>query len=125
MVAKVVPTKNRRRFKKYNCAGKLRVDVLVDDGEVSEVILLAEKGGCKYNQQLIGRLISGMLSCNIQLEYIMSILEKTEPCPAVISRMKRENLPKEECGLGGCSKIVLAAIKEKLDGIQRVVEQNK
>ncbi|MHA1853864.1 MAG: TSCPD domain-containing protein [Candidatus Heimdallarchaeaceae archaeon] len=117
MTPKITPTKNRKRFKKYNCSGRLRVDVIIDDGEISEVILLPERGGCKYNQQLIGRLISGMLACNISIDYILQILDKNDPCPSVVMRMKRENLPKEECGLGGCSKIVKEAIELKLKEI--------
>lgn len=114
MMAKIVPTKKVKRFEKYNCSGKLRVQVNVDNGEVSEVILLTKKGGCKYNLQLIGRLITGMLECNISIDYILSILDDNDPCPAPMMRAKRENLPLEECGLGGCSKIIKMAIEEKV-----------
>lgn len=114
MTDKIRPTRKNHHFKKYNCAGKLRVDVLTHDGEISEVILLPEIGGCKYNLQLIGRLLTAMLECNIDPNFIIDILEKTDACPAPVARMNREKLPREEVGIGGCSKIILQAIQEKI-----------
>ena len=114
MTEKVLPTRKNHHFKKYNCSGKLRVDVIKKDGEVVEVLLLPEGGGCKHNLQLIGRLLTGMLDCNIDVNFIIALLEKTDPCPASTSRMNREKLDKEEVGIGGCSKIILQAIKEKI-----------
>lgn len=119
MTPKITPSKQIPRFEKFNCAGKLRVQVNIDKGEISEVICLPKKGGCKYNLQLIGRLITSMLECNIDINYLIKILEDNDPCPAVVMRMKRENLPQEECGVGGCSKIILAAIKQKYDEISK------
>lgn len=122
MTPKILPTRRNHHFKKYNCTGKLRVDVLLRDGEVVEVILLPESGGCKYNLQLIGRMLTAMLECNMDIHYILSILEKTDPCPAPVSRMNREKLSKEEVGIGGCAKIILQAIKEKVNGEEKKVE---
>ncbi|MCP3681067.1 MAG: hypothetical protein GY861_00115 [bacterium] len=119
MTPKITPCKRIKRFEKYNCAGKLRVQVNEEGGEITEVICMPKKGGCKYNLQLIGRLISGMLECNIDIHYITSILEANDPCPAVVMRMKREDLPQEDCGIGGCSKIILNAITEKLNEISK------
>ena len=119
MTAKITPCKRIKRFEKYNCAGKLRVQVNEEAGEITEVICMPKKGGCKFNLQLIGRLISGMLECNIDIHYITSILEANEPCHSPTSRAKRENLPMEEVGTGGCSKIILNAIKEKLNEISK------
>ena len=113
MTGKILPVRKNHHFKKYNCSGKLRVDVLKKDGEIIEVLLLPEGGGCKYNLQLIGRLLTGMLDCNIDTGFIIELLEKTDPCPASVARMNREKLNKEEVGIGGCSKIILQAIKEK------------
>ncbi len=122
MTPKIIPIKKNLHFKKYNCTGKLRVDVNTHNGEICEVILLPEKGGCKANLQLIGRLLTFCMDCNISLEHILDVLEKTETCPAPVMRMNREKLPREECGIGGCSKIILEAIKEKLN--DKVCEQN-
>ncbi len=118
MVAKITPTKKVKRFEMHNCAGKLRVDVKVDDGEISEVILMTKKGGCKYNLQLIGRMITSMLECNIDIHFICSILDANDPCPAPTARSKREELKDCQVGHGGCSKIIMKAIQEKLDGLQ-------
>lgn len=115
MSAKVKPTKKIKKFERYNCSGKLRVQVNVDGGEVSEVILLTKKGGCKYNLQLIGRLITFALELNADVNDILKVLDDNDPCPAVIRRMKDEGLPKEETGVGGCAKIIKQAIEEKLN----------
>ena len=114
MVAKITPTKKVKRFEMYNCSGKPRVDVKVDEGEVSEVICMPKKGGCKYNLQLIGRMITSMLECNIDIHFICSILEANEPCPSPTARSKREELKDCPIGHGGCAKIILKAIQEKL-----------
>jgi hypothetical protein len=114
MTPKITPSKKVKRFEKYNCGGKLRVQVNKEDGEITEVILLTKKGGCKYNLQLIGRLITFILECNISLDHLLQVLEDNEPCPAPILRQKRENLPMEEVGVGGCSKIILEAMKSKM-----------
>ena len=119
MVAKITPVKKVRRFEMYNCAGKLRVDVRTDDGEISEVICMTKKGGCKYNLQLIGRMITSMLECNISIDYICSILEANDPCPSPTARSKREELTECQVGHGGCSKIILKAIQEKLLELQK------
>ena len=118
-MTKIQPTKRTKRFERYNCSGKLRVQVLVEGGEVSEVILLPKKGGCKYNLQLIGRLITFLLECNIDVNHLIKILDDTDPCPAPLARAKREGLPTEEVGVGGCSKIILKAIQEKLDELNK------
>jgi hypothetical protein len=117
-MTKITPTKKIPHFKKYNCSGKLRVDILTN-GDINEVILLPENGGCKHNLQLIGRLITLILECNIDIKCLLNVLEKTDPCPAPISRMNREKLPREEIGIGGCSKIILTAILEKLNEITK------
>ena len=119
MVTKVTPTKKVERFERYNCTGKLRVQINTNGSEITEVINMPKKGGCKYNLQLIGRLITGMLECNIDINYILSILDDNDPCPSPASRMKRENLNREETGLGGCSKIIKVAIENKLNELQK------
>jgi hypothetical protein len=113
-MTKISPTKKMQHFKKYNCAGKLRVEV-IKNGDINEIILLPEGGGCKYNLQLIGRLLTLLFECNIDIKHIIEVLEKTDACPAPMSRMNREKLEKEQVGIGGCPKIILAAIKEKLN----------
>ncbi len=115
MTGKILPMKKNHHFKKYNCSGKLRVDVLIKDHELSEIILLPEGGGCRHNLQLIGRLLTGMIDCNLDTDFILSMLDKTDPCLAPVSRMNREKLPKEDVGLGGCPKIIAQAIREKLN----------
>jgi len=114
---KIRPERKSSRYEKKNCSGKLRVEVKVDEGEISEIILMPKKGGCKYNLQLIGRLLTSMIECNIDINYIITQLEDTDPCPAPLQRWKRENGGKEEYGLGGCPKIILGAIKQKLGEI--------
>jgi len=123
MTPKILPIKKHPCFKKYNCTGKLRVDVNTHNGEIAEIILLPEKGGCEPNLQLIGRLLTAMIECNIDINYILTLLEKNKTCPAPIMRMNREKLPREECGIGGCSKIILEAIKEKQCNISTKVSQ--
>lgn len=113
------PKKKIKRFEKYNCSGKLRVQVNVDDGEISEIMLLTKRGGCTYNLQLIGRLLTFILECNVDIKYLLQILDDNDPCPAVIMRQKRDNLPIEECGVGGCSKIIKQAIEQKLKEIEK------
>jgi hypothetical protein len=115
MTNKISP-KKVPHFKKYNCSGKLRVEVLAN-GDVKEVILLPEGGGCKYNLQLIGRLLTLLFECNIDTKHILDALDKNDPCPAPVARMNREKLIKEEVGLGGCAKIILTALQEKLNEI--------
>jgi len=112
-MTKIVPTKKVSRFEKYNCTGKLRVEVKKDAGEITELILLPKKGGCRILLQLIGRLITCMLECNVSLDYIKSILRDTDPCTAPKERMDRAEIPKEELGFGGCPKIILQAIEAK------------
>jgi len=124
-MTKITPVKKNSHFKKYNCSGKLRVDVRVRDGEICEIILLPEGGGCKHNLQLIGRLLTFCFECNIDINHILSILEKNDPCPSPTSRMNREKLPREECGIGGCSKIILEALKEKIGEIEKSKTQAK
>ena len=119
-MTKIQPSKRVKRFEKYNCSGKLRVQVNEDNKEVSEIILLTKKGGCTYNLQLIGRLLTFFLECNIDIKHMLQILEDNDPCPAVIMRQKRDNLPIEECGVGGCSKIIKNAIEEKLKEIETI-----
>lgn len=119
MVAKITPVKKVKRFEMYNCAGKLRVDVKIDEGEISEVICMTKKGGCRYNLQLIGRMITSMLECNIDIHFICSILDDNDPCPSPTSRSKREELKDCLVGHGGCSKIILKAIQEKLNELQK------
>ena len=116
-MTKITPVKKNHHFKKYNCSGKLRVDVLVKDKEIVEIILLPENGGCERNLELIGRLLSGMLDCNIDINFIISLLEKTAPCSAPTNRMNKEKLNKEDVGIGGCSKIILSSIREKLNEV--------
>jgi len=119
-MTKIKPTKRVPRFEKYNCSGKLRVDVKASkDNGLEEVILLPKKGGCECNLQLIGRLITLLCECNIDPTCIIDVLDATKPCSAPTSRMRNEKLPREEVGLGGCSKIILEAIKRKLDEISK------
>jgi len=119
MSAKIIPTRKNPRFKKFICNGRLRVDVTVENDEVTEVILLPEKGGCRFNLQLIGRLITGMLSCNISLDYILSLLDENDPCSAPMLRAKRENLNIGDVGVGGCAKVIKRAIEEKVEKLQK------
>lgn len=116
MTDKIRPTKCVPRFERYNCTGKLRVDVKMDNGEVSEVILLPKKGGCKTLQQCIGKLITAMLECNLDVNYILEVLDSVDPCTAPKDRSdyKEGKIPKESMGLGGCPRIIAQAIKEKL-----------
>lgn len=117
-MTKIRPSKRVPRFEKYNCTGKLRVEVK-SNGEIEEVILMPKKGGCKALLQTIGKLITGMLECNIDPNYILEILDSVDPCTAPKDRIEyREGkIPKEELGLGGCARIIAQAIKEKLDGL--------
>jgi hypothetical protein len=117
-MTKISPTKKANHFKKYNCSGKLRVEV-IKNGDINEIILLPEGGGCKHNLQLIGRLLTLLFECNIDTKHILEVLEKNDPCPSPLARMNRENLAKEQVGVGGCPKIILAAIKEKLGEVSK------
>lgn len=114
MVAKIRPTKRVPRFERYNCTGKLRVDVKGNGEGIEEVILLPKRGGCKTLLQTLGKLITAMLECNIDPNFIVEILDSVDPCTSVKDRPDRKDLKKEEMGWGGCPKIVMNAIKEKL-----------
>ena len=113
---KIRPTKHIKRFERYNCTGKLRVEVKMEDGEVSEIINLPKRGGCKTLLQTIGKLLTGMLECNIDINYILEILESVDPCTAPKDRVdyKDGRIPKESLGFGGCPRIIANAIKEKM-----------
>ena len=115
--AKIRPTKQVPRFERYNCTGKLRVDVKLDNNEVTEVILLPKKGGCKTLQQCIGKLITAMLECNLDVNFILEVLDSVDPCTAPKDRVdyKEGKITKEAMGLGGCPRIIAQAIKEKLN----------
>lgn len=115
-MSKIRPTRRVPRFEKYNCTGKLRVDVKGNGDGIEEVILLPKKGGCKTLLQCIGRLITGMLECNIDHNYIIELLEDTDPCTAPKDRVdyKEGKIKKEELGFGGCPRIISQAIREKL-----------
>jgi len=108
------PVKEIPKWEKYNCKGRLRVEVKKDNGDVIEVIVLPKGGGCETNLKAIGSLITGMMECNISVEYICEILEGVKPCQSPSSRMNREELPREKVGIGGCPKIIAQAIREKL-----------
>ena len=116
---KIRPTKRVPRFEKYNCTGKLRVDVKSnkEDG-VYEVILLPKRGGCKILHQAIGQLITGMLECNLDPWFIVETLDKVDPCTAPKDRedYKKGEIKKEEMGFGGCPRILSAAIRKELEG---------
>ena len=114
MTGKIRPTKEIPKWEKYNCTGKLRVEVKKENGDVIEVIVLPKGGGCETNLKAIGSLVTGMLECNISVEYICEILEGVKKCQSPSSRMNRENLPREKTGIGGCPSIIAAAIREKL-----------
>ncbi len=83
---------------------------------IEEVILLPKKGGCKTLLQAIGKLITGMLECNIDVNYIVEILESVDPCTAPKERQDYKNgsIKKDELGFGGCPRIIAQAIREKL-----------
>lgn len=117
MTGKIRPTKKVPRFEKYNCSGKLRVEVKGDNGDISEVILMPKKGGCRTLLQSIGKLITSMLECNIDPGYILEVLDSVEPCTAPKDRpdFKDGTIPKEELGFGGCPRIIAQAIREKLN----------
>ncbi len=119
MTAKIRPSKKVKRFEKYNCTGKLRVEVKTEDGEVTEVINMPKRGGCKTLLQSIGRLITAMLECNIDIHYILEVLDNVDPCTSPKDRpgYKDGTIKKEELGFGGCPRIIANAIKEKLDAV--------
>ena len=114
MTNKIRPTREIPKWEKYNCTGRLRVEVKKSDGEVIEVIVLPKEGGCETNLKCIASLITGMLECNIAVDYICEILEGVKACPAPASRMRKEDLPREKTGVGGCPKIIAQAIREKM-----------
>ena len=114
MTKGIRPTKEIPKWEKYNCTGRLRVEVKKDNGDIIEVIVLPKEGGCETNLKAIGSLITGMMECNISTEYICEILEGVKPCQSPSSRMNREELPREKVGIGGCPKIIAQAIREKL-----------
>ena len=117
-MTKIRPSKRVPRFEKYNCTGKLRVDVKKDEeGGVEEVIILPKKGGCKYNLQAIGKLVTAMLECNIDPWFIVEVLESVDPCTAPKDRIdfKDGTISKDDLGFGGCPRIVALAIKQKLE----------
>ena len=116
VTGKIRPTKRVSRFEKYNCTGKLRVEVKVEDGEVTEVINMPKRGGCKTLLQTIGKLITAMLECNIDIQYVLEILDSVDPCTAPKERhdYKDGTIAKEDLGFGGCPRIIAKAIKEKL-----------
>jgi len=119
MTNKIKPTRIVKKMEKYNCTGKLRVKVDKEDGEISEVVMLPKGGGCKSNLETIGRLVTAMLECNIDLDFILEILESSAPCTAVKDRadVRDGTLPKNEIGFGGCSRILAWAIKQKREAV--------
>jgi hypothetical protein len=114
MTDKIKPKKKIHKWEKYNCTGKLRVEIKASNGDIDEVYLMPKKGGCKTLIESLGRMVTFCLECNIDPKYIIDALENTTPCTAPTLRQKRENLPKEEIGFGGCPKIVAQAMREKL-----------
>ena len=96
---------------------KLRVDVKRGEDGIEEVILLPKKGGCKTLHQAIGKLITGMLECNIDPYYIAEILESVDPCTAPKDRSdyKDGTIKKESLGFGGCPRIILEAMRKKME----------
>ena len=96
MTNKIRPTREIPKWERYNCTGRLRVEVKKDKGEVIEVIVLPKEGGCETNLKCIASLITGMLECNIAIDYICEILEGIKACPAPAARMRKEDLPREK-----------------------------
>ena len=115
MTNKIRPTKEIPKWEKFNCTGRLRVEVKRENGDILEVICMPKEGGCETNLKAIASLVIGMLECNISVEYICEILEGIKPCPSPSARMNRENLPREKTGIGGCPRIIAQAIREKLE----------
>ena len=119
-MTKIRPTKTVPRFEKYNCTGKLRVDIEEKDGDIIEIQLFPKGGGCRTLQQAIGKLTTGMLECNIDPWYIVEILESVDPCHAVKERpeFREGKIERELMGFGGCPRIVAQALREKLEKIK-------
>ena len=113
-MTKIRPTKEIPKWEKFNCTGRLRVEVKKDNSDIIEVIVLPKEGGCETNLKAIASLVTGMLECNISVEYICEILEGVKPCQSPTARMHRENLPREKVGIGGCPRIIAQAIREKI-----------
>jgi hypothetical protein len=118
---KIGPTRSVKKFERYNCTGKLRVKVDFED-DVMEVIVLPKGGGCETNLKCIAALIVAMEESNIDRGFIISTLRKIKPCGSPIKRMQRENLPREQVGMGGCPQIIADAIEE---GIKKQEEKAK
>ncbi len=116
-MAKIKPTKRVPRFEKYNCSGKLRVDVRTDSaGDIEEVIIMPKGGGCETNLKTIGSFITFCLECNIDIDAILEVLDKIKACPAPKDRAdyKKGEIPREELGFGGCPRIIAEGIRQKI-----------
>ena len=116
-MTKLVPIKTAPRFERYNCTGKLRVEVKGPKGEVEEVILLPKGGGCETNLKAIGSLLTLFCECNIDMNVVVEALEKVRPCTAPKERQdyKEGKIAKEDLGFGGCPKIIAEAIRMKME----------
>jgi len=116
MSEKIKPTKKVPRFERYNCNGKLRVEVKDGNGEITEIILLPKGGGCRTLLQSLGKFITFCLECNIDINAILGVLDSIDPCTAPKDRVdfKEGKIKKEEVGFGGCPRIIASAIREKL-----------
>ena len=115
--SKIKPTKKVPRFERYNCSGKLRVDVKNDsNGDLEEIIILPKGGGCETNLKTIGSFITFCLECNIDTDAILEVLDKQKACTAPKDRAdyKKGDIPREELGFGGCPRIIAQAIREKI-----------
>ena len=114
---KIKPTRQSKRFEKYICHGKLRVDIKKENGDFIECKNMPKEGGCQINIEALGRFITGFWECNIINDFVKDILRKCRPCPSPKERYLRlrgtkDEIPKEEIGFGGCPKIILMAIEE-------------
>lgn len=116
---KIRPVKQIKKWEKYNCTGKLRLEVKVDKEDTLEVIALPKHGGCEFLIKAICAVITAMSECNIDHRFIVETLRKVKPCGTPTKRMQRENLPREQVGVGGCAHIIADAIEDKLNELQK------
>ena len=121
MVAKIRPTKRVPRFERYNCTGRLRVEIKTDDDGISEVILLPKGGGCKTLINTISRLLTFCLECCIDINDILKVLDSVDACTAPKDRTdyKEGKIEKELLGFGGCPRIIATAIREKISQLEK------
>lgn len=111
-----------KTFKKRIACGKIRVTVNVDDDAYPiEVMLRTVDGGCAANQETIGRLITLLMECNVDLDHVLHQMNKVICRACKTTKAKK---PDEEISLS-CSKAVAECLQIMIDKWRKNREADK